>query len=131
MAGALTRIDKKTEKAIRDILRSRAQTRIYLFLLTHYGARSEEIIKGTRLHPSTVRELLVKMHAKRLIYREKLKNDNIGKNPYLYRAISPVRLLQKYADEIEERLNKIANLTSKGRDARSRRVQIKIVEGGS
>ena len=120
-------IDKSTEKAVREILKSRAESRIYIYLLRKNGARSEDIIKGTKLHPSTVRELLSKMHAQKFIYREKLKNDSIGKNPYLYRAVSPIKLLQKYVIEIEGKLNKIANLTTK-KDGNNRYVKVKIYE---
>ena len=119
-------IDKSTEKSVREILKSKAEARIYIYLLRKNGARSEEIIKGTKLHPSTVRELLSKMHSQKLIYREKLKNDSIGKNPYLYRAVPPVKLLQKYASEIESRLNKLINLARK--DGSSRYVKIKIYD---
>ena len=106
-------IDKSTENAVRELFRSRAESRIYVYLLRKGGAKSEDIIRGTKLHPSTVRELLSKMHDQKIIFREKLKNDSIGKNPYLYRAVSPIKLLQKYAKEMEGRLNKIANLTGK------------------
>ena len=60
-----------------------------------------------------------------IFYREKLKNDSIGKNPYFYRAVSPVKLLQKKAKEIEDRLNRIANLTGK-KDKDTKYVRIKI-----
>ena len=124
MRDATRSIDKPTERAIRTLLKSRAESRIYLFLLRKNGARTEEIIKGTKLHPSTVRELLSKMHHRRLIYRIKLKNDCIGKNPYLYHATSPIQLLQKYIGDMEEQLNKIANL---GSTKRSHIVTINIV----
>lgn len=120
-------IDKSAEKAVHEILKSKAEARIYIYLLRKNGAVSENIIKGTKLHPSTVRELLSKMHDQKLIYREKLKNDSIGKNPYLYRAVSPIKLLQKYAKEMEGRLNKIANLTGK-KDRNTKYVRIKIYE---
>jgi predicted transcriptional regulator len=48
--------DKNIEKTVREILKSRARSRIYTYLLKNNGARSDEIIKGTKLHPSTVRE---------------------------------------------------------------------------
>ena len=126
MRESRIQIDRSTEKAVREILKSKAEARIYIYLLRKNGARSEEIIKGTKLHPSTVRELLSKMHSQKLIYREKLKNDSIGKNPYLYRAVPPVKLLQKYASEIESRLNKLINLARK--DGSSRYVKIKIYD---
>jgi predicted DNA-binding transcriptional regulator len=102
--------DKGVEKAIHDILESRARSRIYLYLLRKKGAKSEQIIKGTQLHPSTVRETLSEMYDNGLIYRKKIKNDSIGKNPYMYYPISPVKLLKQYASEIEYRLNKLASL---------------------
>jgi len=121
------RVDKNAEKAINDILKSKAEARIYVYLLRKNGAVSEDIIKGTKLHPSTVRELLSKMYDKKLIFREKLKNDSIGKNPFLYKAVSPIKLLQKYTKEMEGRLSRLANLTGRN-DQQSRFVRIKIYE---
>jgi predicted DNA-binding transcriptional regulator len=106
-------IDKNIETAVHELLDSRAESRIYVYLLRKNGARSEEIIRGTQLHPSTVRELLSKMHANKVIYREKIKTESIGKNPYLYAAVSPIVLLQRRAKIIESRLNKIARLSGK------------------
>jgi predicted transcriptional regulator len=123
----MIRVDKNSERAVHELLRSRAESKIYIYLLRKNGARSEEIIKGTKLHPSTVRELLSKMHSQRLIYREKQKNDSIGKNPYLYRAVPPVQLLQKKAKEIEDRLNRIANLSNK-KNHRTKYVKIKLLK---
>jgi predicted DNA-binding transcriptional regulator len=107
------RIDKTTERAVHDLLKSQVEARIYLYLLRKNRAQSEDIIRGTRLHPSTVREFLSKMYRQKLICREKLKNGCIGKNPYLYHAIPPKKLLQKYIRELEETLNKIAHLANK------------------
>ena len=106
-------IDRNIETAVHELLDSRAESRIYIFLLRKNGARSEEIIRGTKLHPSTVRELLSKMYDNKIILREKIKTDSIGKNPYLYGAVSPIVLLQRRAKIIESRLNKIANLATK------------------
>ena len=53
--------DKSVENAVREILKSRARSRIYMFLLRKEGVITEQIIKGTHLHPSTVRETLSKM----------------------------------------------------------------------
>jgi hypothetical protein len=53
------------------------------------------------------------MYTQKVIYRQKIKTDSIGKNPYLYGAISPIILLQRRVKIIESRLNKIANLTDK------------------
>ena len=104
---------KALESLVQDILKSQAQSRIYLFLLRKNGAKTEDIIKGTRLHPSTVRETLVKMHAKKLIFRKKQKNDNIGKNPYTYFPLPAVKLLKRYASDLETKLNNLASLSMK------------------
>ncbi|PNX53266.1 MAG: TrmB family transcriptional regulator [Thermoplasmata archaeon M9B2D] len=106
-------IDRNIETAVHELLDSRAEARIYIYLLRKNGARSEEIIRGTRLHPSTVRELLSKMHENKIIFRQKIKTDRIGKNPYKYGAVSPIVLLQRRVKIIESRLNKIANLSGK------------------
>lgn len=128
MGARSLRIDKATERAVHDLFQSKAESRIYLYLLRRNGARSTDIIRGTRLHPSTVRELLVRMHTQRLIYREKLKNDHIGKNPYIYRAAAPLTLLKRYAQDLETKLNKIANLTKHTRSTTAVRIDIEIEE---
>jgi sugar-specific transcriptional regulator TrmB len=106
-------IDKNIETAVHELLDSRAESRIYVYLLRKNGARSDDIIHGTKLHPSTVRELLSKMHSQKVVYRQKIKTQSIGKNPYLYRAVSPIILLRRRVKIIESRLNKIARLTNK------------------
>jgi predicted transcriptional regulator len=121
--------EKNIESAIQDILKSTSRARIYLFLLRNNEARTEEIIKGTKLHPSTVRETLSKMNEQKLIFRKKLKNDSIGKNPFIYYPIPPIDLLKKYKNEIEEKLNKIANLSySKYSQNKSNKIRIRILE---
>jgi len=120
--------DKNIEHAAIEILKSRARSRIYIYLLRKNGAKTEHIIKATKLHPSTVRETLSKMYEQKIIYRKKIKNDSIGKNPYIYYSIPPVKLIKKYANEIEEKLNKIANLTN-SRKTNYRPIKIKIKEG--
>lgn len=128
MWGDRSSKDKNIEKTVRVILKSRARSRIYTYLLKKNGARADEIIKGTKLHPSTVRETLSKMYIQELIFRRKIKNDAIGKNPYLYYPIPPIELLKRYASEIEERLNKLANLAIKNKVKNFKPVKIKIAE---
>ena len=120
---------KSLESLIQDILKSRAQSRIYLFLLRKNGAKAQDIIKGTHLHPSTVRETLVKMYDKKLIFRKKQKNDNIGKNPYTYFPLPPVKLLKRYTAELELRLNYLATLSmTKNEKESTSVVQINIID---
>ena len=129
MGRPLNKRDKSIEKTVNEILKSRAKSSIYTFLLRRNGARSDEIIKGTKLHPSTVREMLSKMYEQKLIYRKKIKNDSIGKNPYIYFAISPISLLKQFTKEIEERLNMFASLPqTKNKGRSNRHVKIKIYE---
>jgi len=121
---------KNIEKTVNEILKSRARSQIYIYLLRKNGARTDQIVKGTKLHTSTVRETLAKMHRQKLIYRKKIKNDAIGKNPYMYYSISPIKLLRRYTAEIEERLNMLASLAFKDTDSENYKpVKIKIQEG--
>ncbi|MBE3141566.1 MAG: TrmB family transcriptional regulator, partial [Thermoplasmata archaeon] len=46
-------IDKNIETAVHELLDSRAESRIYVYVLRKNGARSDDIINGTKLHPST------------------------------------------------------------------------------
>jgi sugar-specific transcriptional regulator TrmB len=65
-----------------------------------------------------------------LIYRKKIKNENIGKNPYMYYPLPPIKLLNRYTQEIENRLNKLANLAlSKEKHDDNLAVKIKIYTG--
>jgi predicted DNA-binding transcriptional regulator len=121
-------IDKNIENAVHELLDSRAESRIYIYLLRKNKARSDDIIRGTKLHPSTVRELLSKMHENKIICREKIKTDTIGKNPYMYGAVSPLVLLQRRVKIIESRLNKIAGLAGTTNGTTS--VQIRIDHQG-
>lgn len=98
-------------QAISLVVKSKAQSKVYLFLLKNPSARGEEIIKGTNLHPSTVREALSKMHSRGLIMRVKLKNDLIGKNPFIYSAVCPSVLLKQYAKQLEEQWNSLLDRT--------------------
>jgi len=122
------KISKNTERSVRDILKSRARSRIYIYLLKNDGAKTEDIVKGTKLHPSTVRETLSKMFEQNQIYRRKKVNEKIGKNPYLYYPIPPIELLKRYTKEIEDKLNKIANLSFSNNDGNKKSVKIKIIE---
>lgn len=122
---------KALESLVQDILKSRAQSLIYLFLLRKNSAKTLEIINGTHLHPSTVRETLVKMHNKKIIFRKKQKNDNIGKNPYAYYPLPPVQLLKRYASELETKLNNLATLSTNNPNKQTRNiVQINILDKG-
>ena len=69
------------------------------------------------------------MYNQKLIYRKKIKNECIGKNPYIYHPIPPIELLKRYAGEIEDRLNKLASLASREKIRNFKPVKIKINEG--
>ena len=122
--------DKNLEQTINDILKSKSSSRIYLYLLKKNGAKTDQIIKGTQLHPSTVRETLSKMYEQKLIIRKKLKNDSIGKNPFIYYPISPIKLLKRHTNEMEDKLNRLAKLTLTKEEAKNYRpIRIKFYEG--
>ncbi len=104
-------LDSSAMQAINLVVKSKAQSKVYLFLLKHHSARGEEIVKGTHLHPSTVRESLSKMHSRGIIKRVKLKNELIGKNPFIYSAVSPSVLLQQYVGQLEEQWNSLIDRT--------------------
>lgn len=73
--------------------------------------------------------MLSKMYENKIIFREKLKTEGIGKNPYLYGAVSPLVLLQRRVKIIESRLNKIANLTSKTNGSKCVQITIDTLGG--
>ena len=121
--------DKNLEQTINDILKSKSSSRIYLYLLKKNGAKTDQIIKGTQLHPSTVRETLSKMYEQKLIIRKKLKNDSIGKNPFIYYPISPIKLLKRHTNEMEDKLNRLAKLTLTKEETKNYRpIRIKFYE---
>jgi sugar-specific transcriptional regulator TrmB len=123
---------KFIERTVFDILKSKAQSRIYSFLIRTEGAKAEDIIRGTRLHPSTVRETLSEMFTHELIFRRKLRNQSIGKNPFVYYPIPPNELIRRYSKEIEEKLNRFVNLIStKKKTKHNRYVKIRINDEGN
>jgi hypothetical protein len=69
------------------------------------------------------------MYAQKAISREKIRTETIGKNPYLYRAVSPLILLHRRVKVIESRLNKIARLTGNS-NGENKFVQIMIDHRG-
>lgn len=107
------REDENLELVLEDILRSHAQSRIYLYLLREGKAKTEDIIRGTKLHPSTVRESLSKMYVKGLVLRVKLRNDSIGKNPYQYYPLPLIQLVKRYTREMERKINRLISLSSR------------------
>lgn len=120
---------KTLETIVQDFLKSQAQSRIYLFLLRKNSAKTQDIINGTKLHPSTVRETLAKMYVKKLIFRKKQENDNIGKNPYIYIPLPPVKLVKRYASDLEKKLNDLASLPMNTTNKKSVKiVKINIVD---
>lgn len=105
------RLYQRIDNLIEKIFQSKAKSRVYLFLLLNDGATSEEIVKGTQLHPSTVRDILSKLSDQKIITHEKLKTKKIGKNPYLYHAIPVEELLQKHIQELRREVSKAKQLT--------------------
>ena len=120
---------KNIGKTMEEILQSKTRASIYIYLLLKNSATSDEIIENTHLYPSTVREALSKMHEQKIIKREKIKNESVGKNPYLYHAMPLNELLKRYVSEIENNLNKIAELDHFLGHGKQFRINIKLTEG--
>lgn len=95
------------ESTVNKIFKSKAKSKIYVFLLNKKSAKTEEIIKGTKLHPSTVREALVEMHKQKSIFREKIKTNGIGRKLYVYYPKPFDILAKQYINEFEQKVNKI------------------------
>jgi len=102
--------NKKVEKIFLEILETKARAKIYMFLLRNNGAMAKQITDETGLHPSTVRETLLKMCNQNLINRKKIKNNKTGKKPYGYYPISIVELVERYLGEVKEKLNYLSDL---------------------
>lgn len=101
---------RKMEKILTEALKSESASKIYLAVYKRGGLRSSEIATITGLHPSTVRECLARLCKQRVLYREKIKEKTVGKNPYIYFAASPLKILKIYIKKVENDLNHLAKL---------------------
>jgi len=91
--------DRKKESFLTETLRwlniGDAKSKVYLYLLKKKRATAKEIIEEAGLYPTTVREVLTEMVREGILEREKLKIENAGRNPYVYNAVSPLKIIKK------------------------------------
>ncbi|MEE8359046.1 MAG: helix-turn-helix domain-containing protein [Candidatus Hydrothermarchaeales archaeon] len=102
--------DAALVNVLKFFLDTESKAKIYLYLRKNGKSTSREIAKGANLYPSSAREALIEMTKTGITKREKLKKEGVGKNPYIYEAISPIELTKKKIDKIEKRLNKLINI---------------------
>lgn len=121
--------DEALVNLLKYFLDTETKAKIYLYLRKKGKATSEEIAEGANLYPSSVREALAGMYKSRVLKREKLKMEGVGKNPYVYEAISPSELTKKKIKGIEHRLNKLFNLDTylkEGKEIKPPKIPIRI-----
>lgn len=108
--SSVDKLASSLEDIVSEIFKSRTKARIYLYLITKGEQTSEQVAGGTGLYPSTVRDALADMHAHGFLQRTKVEKEGAGKHPYLYRAISPSKLVEAYARTMESRLTALLNV---------------------
>jgi len=100
--------DLKLVNVLEDFWFTEIKAKIYLYLRKAGKSRAEDIVKGTGLYITSVREALAEMHESGILRREKVgKSGTAGKPPYVYEAISPKELIEKMSSDIQEKLSKI------------------------
>ena len=110
--GSVDKLTKNLEEIVTEIFRSRTKAKIYLYIINKGKRTSDEVSRGTGLYPSTVRDALSDMHAKGFLQRSKVEKEGAGKHPYIYKALSPSKLVEAYARSMESRLTALLNIKS-------------------
>ncbi|MDY6779587.1 MAG: helix-turn-helix domain-containing protein [Halobacteria archaeon] len=105
-------VDTGLVELLSSFLETETRSKVYLYLRKRGEATSEEIAEDTGLYPSTVRETLSDLYQEGIVERRKKQTEGAGNNPYVYTAIPPSNLAQKFSERVEERLNKLFNLDS-------------------
>ncbi len=107
----MSRLKEELEKSISSLVATlfekRAFARIYLYLLRHPKSEADSIISGTKLHPSTVRDALVKMNSAGDVTRKKGETETVGKKPYVYSAVNLKEIAVARMRDIERKVNAI------------------------
>ena len=103
------------EEMMAALFMSQAKARIYLYLTFHGDCFAEEIIKGTRLHPSTVREALSEMIVDGQLLKESAEKDGkAGRTPSKYSPAPMKEILHKYMGRLESNLKELAKVAQNG-----------------
>jgi predicted DNA-binding transcriptional regulator len=100
--------DLKLVDILEDFWFTEIKAKIYLYLRKAGKSKAEDIVKGTGLYITSVREALAEMYESGVVRRDKVeKSGTAGKPPYVYEAIQPGELIEKMSSDIQEKLNKI------------------------
>ena len=99
--------DLRLVNVLTDFWFTEIKAKIYIYLRKAGKSTAEEIVKGTGLYITSVREALAELHETGIVRREKVRKNGAGKPPYLYEAISPGELIDKMSHDIQDKLSKI------------------------
>ncbi|MEA1993541.1 MAG: helix-turn-helix domain-containing protein [Euryarchaeota archaeon] len=106
--------DKEKESFLTETLRwlniGEAKSKVYLYLLKKKRATAKEIMEEARLYPTTVREVLTEMVKEGVLEREKIETENVGRNPYIYNAVSPLEITKKRIAVLEKGVSELLSL---------------------
>lgn len=99
--------DLRLVNVLEDFWFTEIRAKIYLFLRKAGASTAEEIVKGTGLYITSVREALAQMSRAGVVKRSKMAKSGAGKPPYIYEAIPPRDLIEVMSGTIQDKLSKI------------------------
>jgi sugar-specific transcriptional regulator TrmB len=102
---------EKSDLRLVDILTefwfTEIKAKIYVYLRKAGPSTAEDIVKGTGLYITSVREALSDLNKKEIVVRQKVQKKGAGKPPYVYEAIPPRELIEKMGQDLQEKLSRI------------------------
>ncbi|MBI4362633.1 MAG: transcriptional regulator [Euryarchaeota archaeon] len=99
--------DLRLVNVLEDFWFTEIKAKIYIYLRKAGKSTAEDIVNGTGLYITSVREALADMHKTGVVKREKVAKKGAGKPPYTYEAIAPRDLIEKMSEDIQEKLSHI------------------------
>ncbi|MEM3086899.1 MAG: helix-turn-helix domain-containing protein [Halobacteria archaeon] len=107
MESRLESHDLRLVDVLEDFWFTEIKAKIYIYLRKAGKSTAEDIVKGTNLYITSVREALAEMTRAGVVKRSKLPKSGAGKPPYVYEAIPPRDLIETMAAPIQEKLSQI------------------------
>jgi len=107
MESRLESHDLRLVDVLEDFWFTEIKAKIYIYLRKAGKSTAEDVVKGTSLYITSVREALAEMTRSNVVKRTKLPKSGAGKPPYVYEAISPRELIEAMAGTIQDKLNQI------------------------
>lgn len=107
MESRLESHDLRLVDVLEDFWFTEIKAKIYIYLRKAGKSTAEDIVKGTGLYITSVREALAEMTRSNVVKRTKLPKSGAGKPPYVYEAISPRDLIETMAGTVQDKLNQI------------------------